>query len=80
MYYSDAGRGCADLHRDSDLSRTLTLTPKLTPELMNLKFELELARASVTVTRKFKRWKGHGVCVYYCSTYYKAVRVGGGGG
>jgi hypothetical protein len=20
------------------------------------------------------------VCVYYCSTYYKAVRVGGGGG
>ena len=22
---------------------------------------------------------GHGVCVYYCSTYYKAVRVGGGG-
>jgi hypothetical protein len=21
---------------------------------------------------------GHGVCVYYCSTYYKAVRVGGG--
>jgi hypothetical protein len=21
-----------------------------------------------------------GVCVYYCSTYYKAVRGGGGGG
>jgi len=24
------------------------------------------------------RWF-RGVCVYYCSTYYKAVRVGGGG-
>ncbi len=24
--------------------------------------------------------KGSGVCVYYCSTYYKAVREGGGGG
>jgi hypothetical protein len=23
-----------------------------------------------------QRWE---VCVYYCSTYYKAVRVGGGG-
>jgi len=25
----------------------------------------------------FNNYKG--VCVYYCSTYYKAVRVGGGG-
>jgi hypothetical protein len=23
--------------------------------------------------------RGHGVCVYYCSTCYKSVRVGGGG-
>ena len=32
-----------------------------------------ILRLVLTFTKLF------GVCVYYCSTYYKAVRVGGGG-
>jgi hypothetical protein len=34
-------------------------------------------RCPIGFVAKTVQW--HFVCVYYCSTYYKAVRVGGGG-